>query len=420
MSIQVKRTDIFIKSDINRVILRPFQPSSEERYRKIIQRIFTLSETKASEQLQKILAEFELRHREIKTFFLHRFDELKTYLPDKSEVTTLHKLLIGAYFTLEYSLEAASLFNPCMIWHPDQSNLGTGERRFIISLRATGEGHVSSIVFRSGTIDNANNIRLNQASRYVTTPQISLEKSGYRADFSPQYSLAERVLFPFAPEECNGMEDARFVEFSDDKGKKTYYATYTAYDGKRIYSMLLHTDDFLGFQIKKIEGAAVQNKGLALFPRKIKGKYVMLSRQDNENNYIMFSDDLMTWPEKQLIMEPRFPWEFFQIGNCGCPIETIDGWLVLAHGVGAMRKYVISAFLLDLDSPSQVISRLPQPLLTANASEREGYVPNVVYTCGGKIHGDVLVFPYAMSDYASSFALVNLNELLNELKFAKL
>jgi predicted GH43/DUF377 family glycosyl hydrolase len=420
MSIQVKRTDILIKSDINRVILRPFQPTSEERYRKIIKRIFTLSEAEVNKQLQDILTDFEFRHREIKTFFNHRFNELQKYLPDKSVVTTQHKLLIGAYFTLEYSLEAASLFNPCMIWHPDQSNLGRGERRFIISLRATGEGHVSSIVFRSGIIDAANTIRLDQLSRYVTTPQISQEKSGYRADFSPQNSLTERVLFPFAPEECNGMEDARFVEFTDDKGKRTYYATYTAYDGKRIYSMLVHTDDFLRFQIKKIEGTAVQNKGLALFPRKIKGKYVMLSRQDNENNYIMFSDDLLSWPEKQLIMEPKFPWEFFQIGNCGCPIETNEGWLVLAHGVGAMRKYVVSAFLLDLDDPNQVISRLTQPLLTASASEREGYVPNVVYTCGGKIHGNFLIFPYAMSDYASSFALVNLNDLLNELKFGRL
>ena len=416
MKIQVKRSNITFKSDIRRVILRPFHPTSQERYPKIIQRILALPQKEAHEQLESILLEFESRHRDIRSFYRRRFEDNRAFLPSGVKITEEYRLLIGAYFTLEYSLEAASLFNPCMIWHPDQSKLGPGQKRFILSLRATGEGHVSSIVFRSGTIDTSNQIVMDKVTQFVSTPQITPRKDGYLADFAAAQLLCERVLFPFAPEECNGMEDARFVEFDDEKGKKTYYATYTAYDGKRIYSMLLNTNDFLHFGIRRLEGAAVQNKGLALFPRKIKGKYVMLSRQDNENNYIMFSDDLYHWPQKELTMEPAYPWEFFQIGNCGCPMETRDGWLVLAHGVGAMRKYVISAFLLDLDDPARVIGRLSQPLLTSNAREREGYVPNVVYTCGGKIHGESLVFPYAMSDFASSFASLNLNTLLDELK----
>lgn len=420
MKIRVKRSKVFIKSDIRRVILRPFHPTTEERYYKIIRRILSLSKQEAREQLQNILKEFESRHRETKSFYLRRFEENKSFLPSKASIAKDYKLLIGAYFTLEYSLEAASLFNPCMIWHPDQSKFKPGIKRFILSLRATGEGHVSSIVFRSGTIDSAYKVVLDKITPFVITPQITPQKDGYQADFSANHPLSERVLFPYAPEESNGMEDARFVEFYDEKGEKTYYATYTAYDGRRIYSMLLNTNDFLRFRIRKIEGKAVQNKGLSLFPRRINGKYVMLSRQDNENNYIMFSDNLYNWPEKELIMEPGYPWEYFQIGNCGCPIETREGWLILAHGVGAMRKYVISAFLLDLDDPTKVISRLLEPLLTSNAKEREGYVPNVVYTCGGKIHGESLVFPYAMSDYASSFALVNLNDLLNELKSKQL
>ncbi len=420
MKVEVHRSNLFLKADVKRVILRPFHPTVPERYGKIIRRILALSKKEIQEQLSQILAEFENRHRHTRQFFLRRFEELKEYLPEGLKPDDNLKMLIGAYFTLEYSIEAASLFNPCLVWHPDQSHLKPGEKRFIISLRATGEGHVSSLVFRSGIIDSRNKISLDQVTPFVSPPRITILTSGYQADFSPESPLCERVIFPYAPEEVNGIEDARFVEFFNESGEKTYYATYTAYDGKQIYSMLLHTNDFLRFHIKRITGAAIQNKGLALFPRKINGQYVMLSRQDNENNYIMFSDDLYNWPQKQLIMEPQYPWEFFQIGNCGCPIETPEGWLVLSHGVGAMRKYVISAFLLDLEHPEHLIARLSDPLLTSNPAEREGYVPNVVYTCGGKIHGEWLVFPYAMSDYASSFAYVKLSDLLNELKNHKI
>jgi predicted GH43/DUF377 family glycosyl hydrolase len=415
MSIKVQRINTYLKSDKRRVLLRPFNPTSTERSVKIIKRILALSEEETTEQLNSIINQFNSRHRNLESFFLKRYDENQGRIANEMKLTEKRKLLIGAYFSLEYSIEAASLFNPSMIWHPVQAGIPKRSIRFILSLRSTGEGHISSMGFRSGVINANNQIILDDQSRFVSLPHYKTTKDGYIAKFSPDHSLSERILFPFLSEEVNGLEDARFVYFSDEDGIKKYYATYTAYDGKKIYSMLLETDDFLEFKIKKLTGPVIENKGLALFPRKISGKYVMLSRQDNENNYIMFSDRLDYWENKMLIMEPEFSWEFFQIGNCGCPIETESGWLVLAHGVGAMRKYVVSAFLLDLNDPTKVIGRLKQPLLISNEEEREGYVPNVVYTCGGQIWGQLVVFPYAMSDYACSFAMVNLNELLNEL-----
>jgi predicted GH43/DUF377 family glycosyl hydrolase len=419
MSIKVQRINTYIKSDIGRILLRPFNPTTKERSEKIIKRILSLSEKETTKRLNSIISQFKSRHRDITSFFLIRYNENRHHIPDQKKLTENRKLLIGAYFSLEYSIEAASLFNPSMIWHPDQTGIPKESKRFIISLRATGEGHISSMEFRSGVIYAKNQIIMDDQSRLASLPNYQTTSDGYIAKFSPDYPLSERVLFPFLPEEVNGIEDARFIHFSDEKGNKTFYATYTAYDGKKIYSMLLETVDFLQFKIRKLTGPIIENKGLALFPRKINSKYVMLSRQDNENNFIMFSDRLDYWNDKTLIMEPEFPWEFFQIGNCGCPIETESGWLVLAHGVGAMRKYVISAFLLDLNDPTKVIGRLKQPLVMSNEEEREGYVPNVVYTCGGQIWGQSLVFPYAMSDFACSFALVNLNELLHELKAYK-
>jgi predicted GH43/DUF377 family glycosyl hydrolase len=417
IEMNVKRTNVILKSDIKRVLLRPFYPTIEERVTKIIKRIQALSEADVGQQIQDILADFEHRHRGYKSFLLKRFEQLGNESGIKPDMSENRKMLIGAYFTMEYAIEAASLFNPSMVWHPDQSNLPINSKRFILSLRATGEGHISSLAFRSGTIDSKFDIIIDPTDRFVAIPECELIGKGeYVVQFFPQQSLSERVLFPFMSEESHGIEDARFLVFQESDENTIYYATYTAYDGKSIHTMLLETVDFLQFKIKKLQGLEIKNKNLALFPRKISGQYVMLSRQDNENNYLMYSDDICCWDRKKLILEPKFTWEFFQIGNCGCPIETSEGWLVLAHGVGAMRKYVISAFLLDLDNPKKVIRRLKKPLLVSDESEREGYVPNVVYTCGGQIYNSHLVFPYAMSDYACSFAFVNLNELLDQLK----
>ncbi|RLC60940.1 MAG: glycosidase [Chloroflexi bacterium] len=481
---KAKRTEIIIKPDCKRVFFRPFTPTNEERIAHIIARIMALPDEMVEYQLTQVLSEFSERHHKLGDFFLKRFEQVHHYLPaDRQPISQAHRMLIGAYFTQEYSLESAALFNPSMVWHPDQSDLPAGSRRFILSLRATGEGHISSITFRSGVIDAHNNITVNQPTPFVIAPQVvpnpsyekslferklrelgllpndftahvmaalsasftlaeletsvqhallrqgrysgdsrsvaqgilSLAQANYEIAYTPEQRLSERIIFPFTPAEINGIEDARFVEFHDDDGRVTYYATYTAYDGTTILPQLLETEDFLHFKISTLNGPAVQNKGMALFPRKLNGLYAMLSRQDNENLFLMFSDHVHFWYAKEILLKPAFPWEFVQIGNCGSPIETEAGWLVLSHGVGPMRKYTIGAFLLDLDDPARVIGRLKEPLLSPNESEREGYVPNVVYSCGGLIHGRELIIPYATSDYATTFATVNLDELLGEL-----
>jgi predicted GH43/DUF377 family glycosyl hydrolase len=481
----VKRTGLVLRPDPSRVLFRPFNFANEERITKIIARIMFLSEEEVEGEIEQVLAEFGVRHQKLERIFLKRFEELRPFTITDQPLSHARQLLVGAYFTHEYSLESAALFNPSMVWHPDQSDVPPGSRRFIISLRATGEGHISSITFRSGIIDEACNITFNEPPRFVTTPEffpnaeyekplferklselglngefiervmaalegetftladlereiryflrqgrnsqnsdrhqlmakalLSLARSNYEVFFSPEERLSERIIFPFTAAERKGIEDARFVEFQDDDGSVTYYATYTAYDGEVVLPQLLETKDFLHFKIGTLNGPAVQNKGMALFPRKINDLYAVISRQDNENIYLMYSEHVHFWYEKQILLKPTYSWEFVQLGNCGSPIETEAGWLVLSHGVGPMRKYSIGAFLLDRDDPSQVIGRLREPLLTPNENEREGYVPNVVYSCGGAIYNRTLIIPYAMSDYASSFATVNLDELLAEL-----
>jgi predicted GH43/DUF377 family glycosyl hydrolase len=478
----ITRTGIVLKPDPSRVLFRPFNPVGEERPLRLIARILSLSESEAVEMLAQVLAEFKTRHQRLHAYFMVRFEFVRHLLPTDQPLSDQRKLLIGAYFTHEYSLEAAALFNPSIVPHPDQSGMADGVLRFILSLRATGEGHISSITFRTGVIDAAGKITVDVPSRYVTAPDhippasydkgifwrqlqelgvadniaetilktlgesftvdelsqeiqylrryaqhrnsefdrtasrlLNLAKSNYEVIYSADQPLTERVIFPTAPNESNGIEDARFVRFTDDNGTVTYVATYTAYDGRVTIPQLLETDDFLRFRICTLNGPEVQNKGMALFPRKIRGQYVMLSRQDAENLYLMYSDDLHFWHTKVPLLKPTYSWEFLQIGNCGSPIETEAGWLVISHGVGPMRKYSIGAFLLDLDDPSRVIGRLVRPLLSPDESEREGYVPNVVYSCGSLIHGDLLILPYAMSDSASSFATVPLAELLSEM-----
>ncbi len=412
---QINRASTFFKPKKERVLLRPFFPTNDTRARKIIRRILHLPSDAVEREIEEIHSSFAERHRHLHDFFLKRYQDLSDYIPRGELPDNDRKQLIGAFFSMEYAVEAAALFNPSMVWHPDQSGLKPGDRRFIVSLRATGEGHISSITFRSGIIGKQNQITPDDTSRFCNTPQIFREKDGYKAHFNEEYSLDERLLFPVLPTESNGLEDARFVQFQNQNGTSRYLATYTAYDGKNIRTRLLETDNFMQFKIRTLTGNAIANKGMALFPRQVHDSYVMLSRQDNENNYIMFSDNLTRWEYKQRLTEPIYPWEFFQIGNCGSPVETDKGWLVLAHAVGAMRKYVLSAYLLDLNDPSKVIGRLKTPLMEANTEEREGYVPNVVYSCGAVVHNDTLVVPYAMSDMYSGFALLPLDALLREL-----
>ncbi|GAA4406256.1 glycoside hydrolase family 130 protein [Nibrella viscosa] len=481
MSIRATRTGIVLRPDPTRVLFRPFDLGNTMRTLKIIARVNAMTEGEVAQKLIEVVREFGSRHHKLERYLLNRFDQMRPHLLTDEVLSPERMLLLGAYFTMEYSLESAALFNPSMVWHPDQSNVPPGFKRFILSLRATGEGHISSISFRMGYIDQDSKIILRKPSRYVTSPDImpnpifyrgsferklyelrlsnsitekmmfglgeeftqqeleatvkritsqyrynaeyetiaggilALARSNYELHFDNDESLDERCIFPTSPNETNGIEDARFVQFTDDNGEVTYYATYTAYNGRVTFPQLLATTDFIHFRISTLNGAEVQNKGMALFPRKINGRYAMLSRQDGENIYLMYSDDLYFWQAKELIVKPTYHWEYVQLGNCGSPIETESGWLVLTHGVGAMRKYSIGAVLLDLEDPSKVIGRLKEPLLSPDENEREGYVPNVVYSCGGLIHHDNLIIPYAMADYASSFAVVNVPDLLQVL-----
>ncbi len=439
--------------------------------------------------LNQTLREFSSRHRNISRIYQKHFEKSKDIMNGKiielENIPQFKKLLIGAYFTNEYSIESAAFFNPSMVEHPDQTGLQQGEKRVIISFRATGEGHISSIVFRGGILDKNNNLEVNPTgtlvdeaeairnvvyhkSQFCTklkemhteldvvskvaeklrddfdynelnhaidntikeiNPDIHQKKmlqnikwladSHYSISFSLDTSISDRVIFPISAAESNGIEDARFVKFTDDDGTVRYYATYTAYNGYTIMPKLMETKDFYNFNFMPIHGEIAQNKGMALFPRKINGKYAMLSRLDGINNYIMFSDDINLWEEAHVLQGPKFPWEFIQIGNCGSPIETEQGWLVITHGVGTMRKYSLGATLLDLDDPTKIIGQLNEPLITPNEEEREGYVPNVVYSCGSIVNNSEVVIPYAMSDTASTFASVPLDELLNRLNPSK-
>ena len=427
---KIKRSKKKLLGDASRVIPRFYTPDNPYRVRKIIQRILNLTETTAGDLLEEVLIDFSDRHRDIQRVFEHHASKVRDHIPRDTILSKTKSALIGAYFTMEYSIESAALFNPSIVPHPDQSKLEKGSMRFIMSQRATGEGHVSSIVFRSGFLGKNNSIRFDTKSDYVETPDLHLDQaydrhlfwlkleemeacseittyllsrlpeiftysqlgeniraliskpvfskarqnetfnvmhwltnSNYEINFNPNHQISERVIFPVSDNESRGIEDARFVLFTDDDGEVTYYATYTAYNGFNILPQLIETKDFVKFNILTLNGRAVQNKGMALFPRKINDRYVMLSRQDGENNHIMFSDNIHFWQESKIIQEPTLPWEFIQIGNCGSPLETNDGWIVLTHGVGPMRQYCIGAMLLDLDNPTKIIARLENPLL---------------------------------------------------------
>ncbi len=448
----------------------------ENRITNIIKRLTILTEEEVDLALKKVMKEFAMRHRNISETFMDHFNRINNlYKDDLLLFSEKKKLLLGAFFTKEYSIQAAALFNPSIVVHPNQDDLKQGELRFIMSLRATGEGHISSVVFQTGTVDPFNNITLDESSGYFTSLKknenaiYNKEFLAKRAAFFPGFKtglldilpatftvaeavqiineskissgslmvdtidalkrimdtnydlessahipLGEKVIFPNAKAESMGIEDVRFVKFEDDDNS-CYYGTYTAYNGHHIKTQLIETNDFDVFKIRTLYGEAISDKGMALFPEKVNGQYVMISRQGGEKINIMFSDDLYVWNEYKLLMEPVFTWEFVQLGNCGSPIKTDRGWLLLTHGVGAMRTYVISAILLDLKDPSVIIGRLDKPLIEADENEREGYVPNVVYTCGLIRHEDVLIIPYAVSDSATGFVTIELNEILNEL-----
>ncbi len=480
--LKVTRLPVRVVANPRRVIARPFIPGSPARIEAIVGRVLSLREEEVTSLLDVVISDYRQRHKDIRGIFRQNYAIANAQrAAGHANVTEARRLLLGAYFTSEYSLESVALFNPSMVLHPDQNGVPSGSARFIVSLRACGEGHISSIEFRTGIVDGANNVSLDPASpsaitanpetdtlydkpsfvrklvemkahRALAEPVLALldneftmtdlssaiercrpaatdtsfddlvanmiwlASSNYQLEFSPDTPLAARVIFPVSENESRGIEDARFVRFTYPDGWVAYYATYSAYNGLRVLPQLIETTDFRHFKIATLNGECVQNKGMALFPRKIKSDFVMASRLDGENMFLLRSDNIHFWNSAKLMREPKYPWEYFQVGNCGSPIETKDGWILLTHGVGPMRQYWIGAILLDLDDPSRVIGDLPEPLLAPNVDERDGYVPNVVYSCGAMLHGDQLIIPYAISDSYSSIATVSLTELLSRLK----
>lgn len=415
-----------LRPDPTRVVMRHFKPSIEprdlnppdrRRMTHIVDRVLALDSLAASRQLAEVLESFEGRHRRLLTAFETRADAVEIVHSVQAPLTQVQRQLIGAYFLHEYSFEAAALFNPSIIAHPDQSGLQSGERRVIVSLRAVGEGHVSSLTFRSGIVAPDGTVTMDPTAHLASIPHLQRRVAATPRDameviFEPEGDISERVIFPVTEAQSNGIEDARFVEFDDD-GNRTFYATYTAYSGRAIRSELLETTDFERFSLTPLAGSAARNKGMALFPRKVNGHYAMIGRQDNEKLYLIYSEDIYSWEEGVALLEPRFPWEFVQIGNCGSPIELEEGWLLLTHGVGPMRRYSIGAALLDKQDPSRVLARLPEPLLRPERSAGEGYVPNVVYTCGAMLLNGRIILPYAVCDALSRFATIEIPALLH-------
>jgi predicted GH43/DUF377 family glycosyl hydrolase len=421
----LNRQGLYLRPEPARVLVRVLKPATEPRdfnvtdrtrANHIVSRVLALDPETAASLLVEVLENFQGRHRNLLEKFEARADEMEEAFAAHKTFTKDQRRLVGSYFLHEYSFEAAALFNPSIVAHPDQSGAPEDGRRFILSLRAVGEGHVSSLTFRSGSIAADGYLTFDPTARLACTPAVTARIAGPNGDdvelaFSADDDISERVIFPVTPYQSNGIEDARFVEFKDADGAM-FYATYTAYSGRAIRSELLATRDFVSFRMSPLTGAAAANKGMALFPRRIGGQYAMIGRQDNENLYLIYSDDLRSWNGGVPLLQPRFPWEFLQIGNCGSPIELDEGWLLLTHGVGPVRRYSIGAVLLDKADPSKVLARTREPIVRPEPSEREGYVPNVVYTCGAMRHKGHIVLPYAISDTFSTFATIKIAELL--------
>lgn len=478
----VTRLPFRLSSEDRRVITRPLTLASRAHVEALAERVRKLSPKQARDTLDQVIRDFGARHENIEDVFEENCLAAANLHGCQPPELREQRLLIGACLTLEYAIQSAALFNPSMVLHPDQSGVPEGAVRFVMSLRATGEGHVSSIVFVTGIIQSNHRLKIDVPPSFSTRARLApdqhyvkflfrrklgemsvdlaladnvletlpdrftlaqleanvakargpangdnnqaaalksllwLARANYQLRMPAGSEISDIVIFPQSVTEAHGVEDLRLVRFVDEDGKVTYYGTYTAYDGNFALPMLLETSDFLGIHVSTLNGKCAKNKGMALFPRRVGGHYCMCGRIDGQSLYIMYSDHIHFWESAELLARPRYPWELLLIGNCGSPLETPEGWLLLTHGVGPMRRYCIGAMLLDLEKPTKVIGRLRKPLLAPIETEREGYVPNVVYSCGGMIYGGRLYLPYAMSDKATSIATVEVDELLAHLK----
>ena len=476
-----RRLAIEFIGDKRRVIALPFDNNNKNGIKELWARVESLSDQEVETTLEQVARTFEWRHRQLGDYWQKHY-RMAAAVVGRQGSSESRRSLIGACCTMEYSLEAAALFNPSIVPHPDQQGLAPGSQRFVMSLRATGEGHISSIVFRVGIIEAEYNIAFDDPGPFSTPTMLATEQchykevfrrmltsvaadpaisesilcllperftvsqlddvlaqerrqqqaithfektveqilhvaaNNYQLELRQEDSIADSLIYPYSPAECHGMEDLRLVRFVADNGKVTYYGTYTAYNGREIASNLLETADFRKISVIMLHGACARNKGMALFPRKIDNKYIMCSRIDGRNLYLMSSDYLDCWESAHLLAKPKYPWELRLIGNCGSPLATEQGWLLLTHGVGPMRRYCIGAMLLDLENPFRIIGRLRQPLLAPTECDRDGYVPNVVYSCGAMVHGQRLYLPYGLADSAISMVTIELDELLGQLR----
>ena len=421
-----------LQAEPGRVVIRPFEIAPEprslhatdtNRVQRIVSAVLAMDMRTCQSELALVTKDFEQRHWQTRKVFLDRFEQVRAELNLDVDIREDRKELIGAYFCHEYSFTSAALMNPSIVPHPDQSGMTEGAVRVVLSLRAVGEGHISSIAFREGILDHKGEFELAPRPPFSVAARATIQPTEANgmvttAERFEEASLSGTVIFPFTAQQRNGIEDLRLVQMTDDEGP-IYYGTYTAYSGYNIASEMLVTRDFRTFQLKPMSGSAARNKGMALFPRKIDGAYAMIGRQDGENLFYLRSDDILNWNEGKLLLAPVYPWELVQIGNCGSPIEIDEGWLLLTHGVGAMRKYSIGAVLLDKDDPTKVLGRTAHPIVSPSDEDREGYVPNVVYTCGAMAHGRRLFMPYGVADSSVAFCFIDLDQLLATMIFAR-
>ena len=409
------------------MVVRPFHipieaspvPGQPGRVRRITDAVLALDDEAAEIELELVLRDFEARHWQTRAVFLTRYDAIREALGLRSaDISNVKRQLIGAYFCHEYSYAAAALMNPSVVAHPDQTGLSDGAVRIAMSLRAVGEGHISSVAFREGILGPGPVIELMPEPPFATAADGATESGNGAIKVRRHHdsSLSGTVLFPMTSAQSKGLEDLRLVRFEHDDGSCEWLGTYTAYNGAMIRSELLRTRDFRAFTLAPMAGPAARNKGMALFPRKVGGQYMMIGRQDGENIFLIRSDRLDQWGEGELLLTPHYPWEMVQLGNCGSPIELDEGWLLLTHGVGAMRKYSLGAVLLDKDDPSRVIGRMAGPLISPADTDREGYVPNVVYTCGAMRYGDFVFIPYGVADSSVAFAFVPIEAMLEAMR----